>query len=345
MPAPSSLQPLPSQGQRARRGLLVFGLLAAAVLWISGRLAYLPPWGLASLLLVSVLAGLWLAATPSRVAGERWLGGGLVASALLFVTTVFLPPSGPLHVERRAATPATPPSTLRLVNVNVLHGFPAFRDQETRYAQLAAALAALEPTVVVLQEAWSVAGHGQLAARLGQELGLDAVFASANGSRRLIGFEEGSAVLSRLPIRRAQRVVLAPRRPWWEIRVALFVTLEVAPGETLTVVSTHLVAGDLQTAAAQAEFLARRLPPAATLVVAGDLNAPSASAAARAFEAHGLRDALPGGIDHVFVPASDSPWQVANAAWTLRPGELEALIGEPVAISDHPGIVVDLERR
>lgn len=38
------------------------------------------------------------------------------------------------------------------------------------------------------------------------------------------------------------------------------------------------------------------------------------------------------------------PWRVASAGWTLRPRELAALIGEEVAISDHPGIVVELRR-
>ena len=47
--------------------------------------------------------------------------------------------------------------------------------------------------------AWTTPRHGSMAERLGKALHMNYVYARANGSRRLIGFEEGSAILSRFP--------------------------------------------------------------------------------------------------------------------------------------------------
>ncbi len=314
------------------------GVFSALLLWSVGLFAVLPPAAMAVLLASTVLAGLATLVLARRRSG-RLAGTLIVAAAIAFPLALFAIAEGEIAVTRRVAAPRGAVDRLRLVDFNVLHGYPDFADLERRYRHLATALEALEPTVVLLQEAWSVAGHGALGERLGADLGLDVAYARANGSRRLIGFEEGSAVLARLPIVGARRWVLAPRRPLWESRVALAVELEVGSGETLTVVSTHLTYR--AAARLQARDLGARLGAAAA-IVAGDFNAESGGAVTAELEELGFAEALPGGIDHVLIHES-AAWRVTDIAWTLRPRDLAALAGEAAEISDHPGIVVDLE--
>lgn len=327
----------------------ISGLVLALLLWSVGEFAVLPPKLMGALFGLATLAGLWALLSLGRPpAPGRWIGaasGGLALAAVAaYLAVLFGVAAGPVPVERRVAAPEARIGRLRLVDFNVLHGYPRFTDQEGRYRRLLAAFEALEPTVIVIQESWSVAGHGHLAERLGADLGLDVAYARANGSRRLIGFEEGSAVLSRLPITEARRIVLGPRRPFWEARVALLVRVQVGPGETLPVVGTHLTNRDPAVAGAQARHLAAALTPEDLFAVGGDLNAASGSDAVAAFEERGLVDAVPGGIDHVLVKAGGG-WSVESAEPTLRPVDLGELIGNGADLSDHPGIVVDLVRR
>jgi hypothetical protein len=226
-----------------------------------------------------------------------------------------------------------------VVDFNVLHGYPAFIDQAERLRDLLAAIRALAPDVVILQEAWSTPAHGHLGQQLGLALNMDHVYARANGSLRLIGFEEGSAILSRYPITQARRLILRPRRPWWERRIALVVSVNLGR-ERITVAGTHMKGA---VSDGQSWSLLARLPRDGMRLVGGDINAGSDSEAARVFDRHGFVDVLPGGIDHVFVPAR-GPWTVESAHWTLRAEDMAALIGKRVTISDHPGIVVDLVR-
>jgi endonuclease/exonuclease/phosphatase family metal-dependent hydrolase len=234
---------------------------------------------------------------------------------------------------------------LRVVSFNVLHDYPRFGDQELRTARLAAALRALAPDVVLLQEAWSTPAHGNLAARLASELGMDSTYVRANGSRHLIGFEEGLAALSRWPIVDARAHSLAPRRHAVERRVALTLEVRVAADETVSFVVTHLTHADPAVRDAQAISLLQ-VAPSGWHLVAGDFNGTIRSAALAAFVERGYRTLVPGGIDHVLVPTGgEQPWIVDGAAWTLRPNDLRRLIGETVPLSDHPGIVVDLRRQ
>ncbi len=339
--------------------MAVCGLGCTAALWTVGRWSTPSPVALGVLFAGSVLIGLTLVARVVRGGRPRWgfgmVAGGVCLAGSASFLAVLLSPAGEATIARRPVAagapvadspPAAVPERLRLVDFNVLHGFPDFRDQEGRTRRLIAALRDLDPTVVVLQEVWWTARHGKLVDRLAAELDMDVAYARANGSRRLIGFEEGSAVLSRLPITDARRIVLSPRRPVWQTRIALFVTLalgeERSPGggqtEYIEVVGTHL-GGALELSIAQTRDLAARLPenPEGPLVVAGDFNAGSDSAAIEALIGRGLRDLVPGGIDHVFV-ARPGVWRVVDAQWILRPEEL------PERLSDHPGIVVEWAR-
>jgi endonuclease/exonuclease/phosphatase family metal-dependent hydrolase len=241
-------------------------------------------------------------------------------------------------VTHRVVTPEVAPRQLRLVDLNVLHGYDDFPRQEERAERTVAALAALEPDILVLQEAWRTRRHGDLTGRLAEALQMDAAYARANGKLERIGFEEGEAILSRFPILQALRLPLEPRKPFFERRIALVCVLDLGGGEVLTLVGTHLDHRRPAVAAAQARHLAATIAGLRSPIVAGDLNAESGSPALRAFVERGYRDLLGGGIDHVLVPA-DLGWRVADAQWTLRP----AAHG-PYDVSDHPGLVVDLVR-
>lgn len=326
------------------------GLGATAALWTLGRLTTPSPLSMGALLAASALLGLALVAPAPRMMAFGAIAGWVcLAGSATFLAVLFRATGDNVAVIRRAVAAGNPgagvPRSLRLVDYNVLHGYPEFHDQEARTRRLIAALRDLDPTVVVLQEAWWTTRHGKLADRLAAELDMDAAYARANGSRWLIGFEEGGAVLSRLPILAARRVVLSPRRPVWQTRIALFVTLALGD-EKLTVVGTHL-GGAPGLATAQTRDLVSRLSETeyGVLVVAGDLNAGSDSAAAEALTAHGLSDLVPGGIDHVFmadVPVAAAArsrtgsWRLVDGGWILRPEDL------PAPLSDHPGIVVEL---
>ncbi len=340
-----------------REGLLAAATLATVVLgaalWTVGAFAAPAPPVWRALVTATAAASCALAAAGAllrpgpglrRSARRLALAGGVggAAAVAAFLAALFWVPEGSVPVARRSDRRPADPGRLRLVDLNVLHGYPGFAGQEARTRRLTAALAALDPDVVVLQEAWDAAGHGRLVDRLAADLDLDAAYARANGARRLIGFEEGSAVLSRWPIREARRLRLAPRKPWVECRIALVVTLEIG-GEPWTVVGAHLATSP-PVADAQAADLAQRLPAIDRLLaVAGDLNVGSDSDGVAALTVRGLVDVLPGGIDHVLVPAA-GPWRVERAAWTLQPADLAELTGDGTPISDHPAIVVDLVR-
>lgn len=339
----------------ADRLVTCLGIAAAAgavALWSLGSVRTLQPHHLSWLVGGTAMAGAVV------VLGAGWNGsllpsrpllatfGGVLpplATALFLGATFLIPPQP--YTSHRVGPPETPPERMRVVSFNVLHDYPRFGEQEERAARLAAALRALEPDVVLLQEAWSTPAHGNLATRLAAELGMDSAYVRANGSRRLIGFEEGVAALSRWPISDARAHTLAPRRPAVERRIALSLEVRVAPGETVSFVVTHLTHADSGARDAQALSLLG-LVPEGWHVVAGDFNGTIGSPALQTLAARGYRTLVPGGIDHVLVPTGGpQPWIVDGAAWTLRPDDLEELIGEPVELSDHPGIVIDFNAR
>jgi endonuclease/exonuclease/phosphatase family metal-dependent hydrolase len=294
-----------------------------------------------AILLVAV--GLSLASLRSQNPPAMLLAVAALGATTLWVADILVLDRDPLRITRRAQATTSTVERLRLVDFNVLHGYPHFPEQETRARRAVAAIQALDADLIVLQEAWRTQAHGDFVERLATALNMDSAFARANGKLERIGFEEGEAVLSRFPILEAKRLRLAPKKPFYERRVALLCTLDLG-GEPLTVVGAHLDNRNLETAAAQAATLAYYLRGTDAPIVAGDLNAGDDSAAVGALLDLGLRDLLDGGVDHVLFPRASS-WRVESAAWTLRPAELEVLIGERAVISDHPGIVVDLIRR
>jgi endonuclease/exonuclease/phosphatase family metal-dependent hydrolase len=333
-------------------GVALGGAVLAIVLWTVGLVTTLPPNWFRALFLAALVSGpvaavaAWRTAAvthATRSAAYR-IGGVSFVATVCFAAGVLLFPTRKASLIRGAEPVEVAPKRIRIVDLNVLHGYPDLRDQEQRSRDLLAGLRALDPGVIVLQEASINAKNGNLAQRLGTELRMDVAYARANGSRRLIGFEEGSAILSRFPIIEARRIPLSPRKPLWESRIALIVTVALGSGNHLTIVGTHFAHGAVDVAALQARDLLRYVPNAGFRIIAGDFNAPSGTEAVTLFTSHGFTDVVPGGIDHVLVPESVSPWRVDRASWTLRPDDMATLIGRRATISDHPGILVDLIR-
>lgn len=309
----------------------------AALLWGVGYIEVPPVLGTGLLVLAGLIVALFCLWT------RRWVaiavGAACVAAIGVFVVDVLVLERNVLLVGSRAEWGQPRPAALRLLDFNVLHGYPHFPDQEARAQRTIARLATLDLDVIILQEAWRTRQHGDFVAQLGDALGMDSAFARANGNLERIGFEEGEAILSRFPILQAIRIQLEPRKPFFERRVALIGVLDLGEGETLAVLGTHLDHRDLDTANAQAAHLAGRIASLPVGLVAGDLNAPSGSRATDVFERLGFADIVPGGIDHVLVSKA-SPWKVETARWVLQPSG--AALGQ--ALSDHPGILVNLAR-
>lgn len=195
------------------------------------------------------------------------------------------------------APEATPPgdgaTTLTVVTLNLLHGAPLPGKGKARVSIterleiVAARLEELAPDVILLQEASRGARHDVTAAILAQRLGMDWAYAPANPARiwgiarlamRLvpsIDFEEGPAVLSRLPIveRRVHR--LSSWLPTFEDRIAIEAVLE-GPRGPFSVFSVHLSAFSKAGRRRQSAALLRAVessPHRHPSIVGGDFNA------------------------------------------------------------------------
>ena len=276
------------------------------------------------------------------------LGLLAVGSSPAFVT--LMARQQPAEPRLVAGPPETESTTgtdrLRVLQLNAYHGYPdhegcllppaAASDRLERADLLADTIARLRPDVIVLQEAWCTVVEGCLADRLAEALDLHAVYARANGSLHWLGFEEGSAVLSRFPIADASTWPLLPDRDRFERRIALAARID-HPALSFHVVGVHAANGDPELAGAQTEHLLERVLALAArpAVIAGDFNLDSSHPALSRLDAAGYRDLLPGGIDHVLLDAETSGW------WPLWSEWPPALLDD--AISDHPGILVEFQ--
>lgn len=274
-----------------------------------------------------------------------WAAGGVFVLQVLSNEEGRMPVAGRTHyIGYRGGIP---PRKIRLLNLNVLHGYPDFEKQRDRFSDTVKELKRHDADIVVLQEAWITSKHGNMPEWLGAELGVNHAYARANGSHYHIGFEEGSAILSRFPIIEAERILLRPRRPWWEHRIALIAKVNVPDLGHVTVVGVHLSNSDA--ADDQAGYLIEILRDRSPDIIAGDFNSLPNARAMKAFVAGGFVEALPNNasaepwIDHVFLsPAFHKRWEIKEASWIIT---TQAVPGVRDAISDHDGIVVELRRR
>ncbi len=174
-----------------------------------------------------------------------------------------------------ATVESTPDATLRIASLNLLHDFPRFGYLTERLELVAWQIEALDADIVCLQEAAWTPSAGLVARRLAERLGMNYVYARANGNRWAILFEEGEAVLSRYPLEDAGVQVLKPRPAPFEQRIALYATARTPLGPIM-IVSAHLTTQEHPEAnAGQMAFLAQWVEErtAHPVVIAGDFNA------------------------------------------------------------------------
>src|SRR5437016_4127641 len=261
---------------------------------------------------------------------------------------------------------------MRLLTINLLHGgfLPWFREDRARTAArltlLADELARLRPDVIAVQEALVASAPGAVATWLAGRLGYQVRFATANPfiipppvSRHIpahlraridraiaaaLDFEEGSAVLTTLPIvAHGVHHLPRPNLPL-ENRVALRVRL-AAPSGPLDVWNVHLTragGGHRRQVAALVALIGREsagLPA----VLLGDFNVSEEAAGMRVLGAAGFQDAYR--LVHGSAPGLTA-WQRVDApaptvsrrvdyCW-LGPGPARAVL-ESTVVFDRRG--------
>jgi endonuclease/exonuclease/phosphatase family metal-dependent hydrolase len=272
--------------------------------------------------------------------------------------------------------------SIRVVTLNLLHAAPipgrrhARVSLATRLAWTSRHLASERPDVVLLQEASASARQENTAAVLARSLGMGFVYARANPSPlfRLAGlgrlsFEEGPAVLSRLPIVAHRPHRLSSALSLFERRLALEAVLQ-GPGGRFRVFSVHLSARSTVERLRQIARLAHHVeatPHAHPMIVGGDFNAEEQSHEIRLLtEVKGWIDsfrhlhrdvaghtwgqaltsatATAGSrIDFLFsVPAREERWEPRHSRLILDRAFPQSREGVLWA-SDHYGVLSDFE--
>jgi endonuclease/exonuclease/phosphatase family metal-dependent hydrolase len=251
---------------------------------------------------------------------------------------------------------------IRVVTLNLLHGAPipgarrARASLEKRLDWTCEQLAKEHPDVVLLQEASVSPRHGNTAETLARELGMDFVYARANPTRRLrpidvgrlvksLAFEEGPAVLSRLPIVEHRVHRLSPRLRLLERRIALEALLE-GPLGCFSVFSVHLSAGSPAGRRRQIASLVDAVeasPPPHPVVVGGDFNAEEHSHEIKALtELRGWVDSF----RHIHEEADGHTWGQALAETVATAGRridflFSAPSGDEHWVPCHSRLILD----
>lgn len=163
---------------------------------------------------------------------------------------------------------------LRVVSLNMLHGFPRFTDLQLRLDLIATEIRRLNADVVLLQEVPWVRGTGNAAEVVAQKLGYNYIYYRANGNRNLILFEEGEAILSRYPLSKVVFTELQPQAGFFESRVTLGASAVTPWGELFFYVA-HLTDKNPKVNEGQAEELKSFVESHTNglAIVAGDFNA------------------------------------------------------------------------
>jgi endonuclease/exonuclease/phosphatase family metal-dependent hydrolase len=210
-----------------------------------------------------------------------WLG--VLAVSGLWVLSASRPglrvngcPTGctPLADSTHTAPQQQPAQTLKVMSLNMLHGFRRFEHLSDRLDLITAEIKKQEADIVCLQEVPWTLRLGNGARLLAERTGMNHVYLRANGSRWAILFEEGEAILSRYPLLNLSHVELRPRPGFFEHRVVLKATVATPSGDVDVFVS-HLTNGDADINRSQAEALMEFVESSGQrpAIVAGDLNA------------------------------------------------------------------------
>jgi endonuclease/exonuclease/phosphatase family metal-dependent hydrolase len=163
---------------------------------------------------------------------------------------------------------------LRVLSLNMLHGFPKFEHLQTRLDLIASEILHLDADVVLLQETPWTRGTGSGAEYLAGLLGYNYLYFRANGNRHLIFFEEGETILSRFPLKDPVFTVLEPKPGFFENRVALG-AIATTPWGAIAFFDTHLSGKTPEVGQGQVESLKEFVEGQAggLAVVGGDFNA------------------------------------------------------------------------
>ena len=184
------------------------------------------------------------------MSGPKWEKMSMLLLAVL----------GSLLVQAVPSASEEPIHPLRVVTYNVLHDGPTsgFKDSgshlDDRLEMTIRELQALEPDIVALQEASQSRRHGDVPARIARRLGFNHIFAPATEHIfrfwpldklivGIMGFKEGSAILSRFPIVTSAVYDLPRCRRFIEPRILLRAELST-PWGPLHIFSTHTARND-----------------------------------------------------------------------------------------------------
>ena len=257
---------------------------------------------------------------------------------------------------------------LRLVTLNLYHGYPEFRNLKGRLELIAHELDRMQADIVFLQEVPWKSEVGLAAEYLGRSAGFNYAYFRANGNYALIRFEEGLAILSRYPLRDPHFMEVLPKPGGFENRALLSVTADTAHGP-VRLVTTHLSRRrDEQTNAAQTVSLKRYVDSLGPVpvIIAGDFNALEHSPQVISLNASWTdafrvthpekagftcclsREALDAAdagtpfvrLDYIFLASSAQDWRVVSAETVFdRPGKRHGMYQW---VSNHIGVRVDL---
>ena len=271
---------------------------------------------------------------------------------------------------------------LRVVTYNLLHGGPAsgFTNDDTHLeARLEMAireLATLEPDIIALQEVSQSRRHGNVPERIARSLGLHVIFAPATERIfgfwpldqlivGLMGFKEGSAILSRFPIVASDVYDLPRCQDWLDPRILLRAELST-PWGPLQIFTTHTARGD-ECQMQRVGELVREHRSTGPALLMGDFNTPESSRVVASLREEAsfvdaFRSANPDApgptvwqrikmerptasrrVDFIFVLSGrESTTGVRSSRVVLdRPGRLPD--GTPLWPSDHYGVFAEIE--
>jgi len=165
-------------------------------------------------------------------------------------------------------------SSLRVMSLNILHGFPRFRRLPERLDAIADEIRRQDVDIVCLQEVPWTLRLGNAAKYLSKRTGFNYLYLRANGNRWAILFEEGEAILSRYPLRDVVSTELEPRAGLFQHRVVLGATATTPWGDVRIFV-THLSHNNPQANYGQVLSLLDFVGASGenTAIIAGDFNA------------------------------------------------------------------------
>lgn len=200
----------------------------------------------------------------------------LAALVLAVLALSLLKPS--MHTEGCLATCSTAAERqdgpLRVMSLNMLHGFPKFEHLYRRLDLIAGEINRLQADIVCLQEVPWTLRLGSGAEYLAKRVGMNYLYLRANGNRRTILFEEGVAILSRYPLSDPVAAELEPRAGLFEHRVVLHAAV-TTPWGPVGIFVTHLTHGDPDVNRKQISSLESLVDATGSgpAIIAGDLNA------------------------------------------------------------------------